>query len=858
MANSTTRFGLSTFGGDVDGSILDDSGKYTGVDRQLLDLLLAAVEQHNHRFSDADGVGPTDAPTADISTPGSLSAGFDYSYVVSFIDEDGLETAAGEEVTETTPDILVAPDAPSGETDTGGGLANGAYDYALTAVRGEEQSPLGDLFTVTLIDTDATVNLTLPALGAADSLNVWRRKDTEGGFTLIANTVLTSLVDVGAVSAYPCATDPSYAPPSENQGIDQYSFTITLSAADQALIQGYAGWRIYRTTTAGIYSAQSLVAQVTDREDEFDPESDLVVEWIDFGDTLLTGKPTLVDQRMHFQPFTFEESISLAAASGDYPVNYPLVVDENLYISDGAGDWISVGMEGVTGLPPGGTTGQVLAKDSDADGDAEWVDMEAGSGGGGSSVAFRGEWASGTAYIEGDVVQYSDNLYSDILNDTGTTPGSGSGATWTQRTLPSNKAWYSVAYGNGIFAAIGAFSAVAATSPDGITWTQRTLPTSSFWMSITYGGGLFTAVEFGTSIAATSPDGITWTQRTLPTSTNWHSVTYGNGVFVAVAKATSIAATSPDGITWTQRTLPTSTDWRSVTYGAGVFVAVATSASIAATSADGITWTQRTLPTSTTWESVTYGNGLFVAVASGGTIAATSPDGITWTQRVMPASASWWCVTYGNATFAAVATSGTSAATSPDGINWTSRTLPSSGGWRSIAYGDGTFAAAMSDSTIAASSPAPWTLIYDGPAPSVVARTSDLGRNTTTTLTDDPQLTRVLTAGTYLVRAVIGYKGGAVEGLKIGLAYSGTVTSARTSWMGLNAAGTLPANPSVSSVGTGAAIGCTGTGNELCVLIECYLIVSTSGVLSVQWSQNVSGGTDTTLLTGSVLSAQKV
>lgn len=440
MANQTSRFGLSTFGGEVDGSILDDSGKYTGLDRQLLDLLLAATEQHNHRFTADDAAGPSDAATATIGTSGALSAGLDYSYVVSFVDADGLETPAGDEVTVSTPDILDAPDAPSGETATGGTLGEGAYDYALTGVRGDEQSALGDLFSITVLGDEGTVELTLPALGDADSYNVWRRKDVDGGFTLIDTVTSTSVTDDGSVPAYPFPTDPNYAPPTDNEGVDQYSFTVTLSAADQAVVQNYQSWRLYRTTTAGIYSAQSLVAEVTEHVVELDLDSDLIVSYDDLGDALVTGKPTAIDQRMHFEAFTFEESVSLAAASGDYPANYPLVVNNILYINNGLGDWIQVGgasggsngqvltlvsstpqwadvphelpTAGTTGqilaknsgsnydvewismaagsgldeLAPGGTTGQVLAKASNADGDVEWVDMEAGSGGGGGPV----------------------------------------------------------------------------------------------------------------------------------------------------------------------------------------------------------------------------------------------------------------------------------------------------------------------------------------------------------------------------------------------------------------------------------------------------------------------------------------
>lgn len=454
MANQTSRFGFNTFGGDVAGSILDDAGKFTGLDVQLKDLLFSAIEQHNHRYNQTLDGSPQDTPIASYDQSGSLSAGLDYSYVVSFVDENGLETLASDEVTVSTPDILEAPEAPDGETTSGGTLANGAYDYAVTAVRGTEQSPLGDIFTVTLTGSDGTVSLTLPTVSGSN-LTVWRRKDTEGGFTNIGSTALTTFTDTGSVAPYPYPTDPTYAPPTSNQGIDQYAVTIELGVNDSETVQQYAAWRLYRTTTAGIYSAQSLVAEISDREDELDPDSPLVVSWIDFGDELVTGQPTSVDQRIHFEPFTFEPAASLAAASGDYPDGYPLIVDRTLYIRE-AGEWVGIssasggggggvgatgptgptgpagptgatgpaGPTGVTGPigatgPSGGPTGATgPAGPTGATGPAgpTGVTGPAGPTGatgptGPSSVSFAGRWDVGDTYAEGVVVQANYNLY---------------------------------------------------------------------------------------------------------------------------------------------------------------------------------------------------------------------------------------------------------------------------------------------------------------------------------------------------------------------------------------------------------------------------------------------------------------
>jgi hypothetical protein len=80
------------------------------------------------------------------------------------------------------------------------------------------------------------------------------------------------------------------------------------------------------------------------------------------------------------------------------------------------------------------------------------------------------------------------------------------------------------------------------TSPDGVTWTRRTSGTNSELRGVAYGDGLFVAVGDGTIL--TSPDGVSWTRQTPPTG-NWlYGVTYGNGRFVAVGMY-GIILTSP-------------------------------------------------------------------------------------------------------------------------------------------------------------------------------------------------------------------------------------------------------------------------------------------------------------------------
>jgi len=95
-------------------------------------------------------------------------------------------------------------------------------------------------------------------------------------------------------------------------------------------------------------------------------------------------------------------------------------------------------------------------------------------------------------------------------------------------------------------------SAPILTSPDGTAWTLRNSGTSNDLRSVAYGNGLFVAVGEDGAIL-TSPDGASWTQRTSGTSNRLRGVTYGNGLFVAVGDRGAIL-TSPDGVNWTAQT----------------------------------------------------------------------------------------------------------------------------------------------------------------------------------------------------------------------------------------------------------------------------------------------------------------
>ena len=213
---------------------------------------------------------------------------------------------------------------------------------------------------------------------------------------------------------------------------------------------------------------------------------------------------------------------------------------------------------------------------------------------------------------------------------------------WHWRSpLPQGNSLRSVAYGNGLYVAVGDLGTIL-TSPDGTNWVRQTSGTTSGLRDCAYDGGIWIAVgDLGTVL--TSPDARVWTSQYPGTFFSLNAVTYGNGQFVAVGEATTIL-TSSDAVSWTSRSSG-ALDLFDVIYEDGVYVAVGgnrgsantLAAGIIISSADATSWTRReTLPDAAVL-SVTYGAGTFVAAAQNSyrlTPALwVSDDGYSWEPR---------------------------------------------------------------------------------------------------------------------------------------------------------------------------------------------------------------------------------
>ncbi len=230
-----------------------------------------------------------------------------------------------------------------------------------------------------------------------------------------------------------------------------------------------------------------------------------------------------------------------------------------------------------------------------------------------------------------------------------------------QQIIANTNGFNNVAFGNGLFAAVGE-NANVQTSADGKVWISRYVSLTKSLDDIAYGGGQFVAVG-ANGLVVRSTDGITWIPSSSGPTTNYRGITYANGQFVAVGSA-GIIGTSPDGLAWTARTSGTPENLERVTYGNGIYVATGFNVnSPVRRSADCITWTAGS-PISGGVFDITFGNGQFVAAVMGVNIF-TSTDGLAWTARTSNSPFSLRGLTYVNGQFIAVGNSA-SVVTSPN------------------------------------------------------------------------------------------------------------------------------------------------------------------------------------------------
>jgi len=350
-----------------------------------------------------------------------------------------------------------------------------------------------------------------------------------------------------------------------------------------------------------------------------------------------------------------------------------------------------------------------------------------------------------------------------------------SGKSWNSFSMPSDRSWSSIAYGNNKFVAVASNSNIGAISDDGFNWSTITLPTTSSWKDVVYGNSMFMAVS--DSIVIVSNDGINWTTVSSPidvpvsgyqiTNKTISNAVYGSSLFVVSIfgydnsgwRATMVFS-STDGQTWTMRIVR---EW-SPSYGSvihfkayfnnGIFYTLLSLSETRNTwcfrSSNVIDWVESTFGFQTL--SSSYGNGLFLLVgqsisSSSSTIYYTSTNLINFTSRTMNALVNLQQdhIIYANNLFISLSSGSNIASISADGLSWSSVSLSSSSFWSDIAYGNG-ITSAIAPGSIGSSS---WCL-YGLPTPTITPTQTNTPTNTLTrtaspTTTSTPTITRTAT-----------------------------------------------------------------------------------------------------------------
>jgi hypothetical protein len=246
-----------------------------------------------------------------------------------------------------------------------------------------------------------------------------------------------------------------------------------------------------------------------------------------------------------------------------------------------------------------------------------------------------------------------------LTSDTATPPEPPPTLDWFEvvPTTPSSSQLYDIAYGNGVWIAVGDTTDynrayLIRTTDGGISWSELANPRNAALNGIAYGDRVWIAVgsnDHGVPAAdayllRSTDDGETWSEIVNPNHLNLVAVAHGNGVWIAVGESYGgtqdayMIRSADYGTTWTEITNPKHLTLFDVAYNEGTWIAVGSSDSdayILRSTDDGLTWTEIANPSSAGLEGVVYANGAWVAVGDADTgqpaIVYSSDDGLTWT-----------------------------------------------------------------------------------------------------------------------------------------------------------------------------------------------------------------------------------
>ena len=262
----------------------------------------------------------------------------------------------------------------------------------------------------------------------------------------------------------------------------------------------------------------------------------------------------------------------------------------------------------------------------------------------------------------------------------------------------------SMAYGNGIFVAVGSGATIEYSLDSGNSWLSadyvEASSSGSTFTGVAYGKGMFACCEYSNGSVGRvhkSVDGSNW-EFVNEFDRNIENIIYANGRFILVGSS-GLIAFSDDLVTFTYAETGIENNFNSITYGKNKYIAVSNNGDIVY-SFDGITWYNSSIEGDTThYRVASYGKGMFIIAGQSG-IIRYSYDGLTWSNAnaktefasinyirdLIYYNGKFFACLYGeNATDSS--TDG-EVLTSVDGINWVSDRIDTDCKLWAIAYGD--------------------------------------------------------------------------------------------------------------------------------------------------------------------------
>ena len=304
----TEHFGFTRLG---EGEPLSKNGwSLTDANMVALDDILYALENHTHstagRLQD-----PVGAPTlSTVTNGGILPPDTTFYYLVSYVDQWGLETASSIEADITTPIQVVAPTGPSVSVEgSSGSLQAGVYLYSLTAITSGGGETTGSSAMQVRITSGSSnrVLLEMPDMPTgAVAFRVYRSRPGQSQIYYLTQTDV-DIYDDGSLTEDTSITLPGYNSTNATTGVE-----VTVPGG--LFPTGTVAWRLYRSTEPGIYDGFNFIGEISDKEapgDEFP-----ITAFIDNGETLLQGQPREVSSTISGGQSAYIGGISGGSSDG--------------------------------------------------------------------------------------------------------------------------------------------------------------------------------------------------------------------------------------------------------------------------------------------------------------------------------------------------------------------------------------------------------------------------------------------------------------------------------------------------------------------------------------------------------------